>query len=66
MAAKDGRGGARPGAGRKPLPPDDIARIRRMLASSINKSQISKTLNYSQMTIGRYAKQFEEEDGDEE
>lgn len=65
MAAKDGRGGARPGAGRKPIPPDDVARIRRMLGSAVPKSQISKTLNYSKMTIGRYAKQFGDRDDDE-
>ncbi len=55
MAAKDGRGGARPGAGRKPVPPEDIARMRRMREVGISGRAIAKTLGYSEFVARKYA-----------
>lgn len=64
MAEKERRGGARPGAGRKPIPPDDVARIRRMLEVQSQRA-IAKILGYSKGTVGNYAKQFEAEDDED-
>lgn len=62
---KENRGGYRPGSGRKPIPPDDVARIARMREAGISKRSIAKTLGYSDPTIIRYTKKFEGGDGEE-
>jgi DNA invertase Pin-like site-specific DNA recombinase len=51
---KENRGGSRPGSGRKPVPPDDVARMRRMIASNISERSIAKTLGYSRPTVNKY------------
>jgi hypothetical protein len=54
MAVKSGRGGSRPGAGRKPVPVDDVARMVRMSKSDIPIYQISKELHYDRKTVRSY------------
>ena len=64
MAAKDGRGGARPGSGRKPVPADDIARMKRMRDNNSLRS-IAKTLGYDPETVRKYSGQVRRDDGEE-
>lgn len=66
MAATNGRGGARPGAGRKPIPPDDVARIRRMIQVPGNsKRSIAKHLGYDRKTIRNYTNTARSDDDEE-